>query len=280
MSQTLTTTSAPVSEFLSRLRVPHMTSKETRRIVDEFDDRFESFPLFCEGESKIVREITQELVIVRLKPTLFSYKANRAGVVAGTDSLRLQISRILWNCLAEAGVYIPIKGVGTRSYISEKVTPVPIEVIVKANQVGTPKHIYTRMGETPTRFGGYIRPGDLHTPYVRFDWRNPLPEKDECMPPGLADQYIDVQEAEKTALKSFQALQNLLKPKGLQMQDICFFVTQDGKGVYGEVSPDCMRVKYEGDDLDKDVFRQGKSDAEVVAKYSRFLELIQPKTGA
>jgi hypothetical protein len=111
MSQTLTTTSAPVSESLSRLRVAHMTSKETRRIVDEFDDRCESFPLFCEGESKIVREITQELVIVRLKPTLFSYKANRAGVVAGTDSLRLQISRILWNCLAEAGVYIPIKGV-------------------------------------------------------------------------------------------------------------------------------------------------------------------------
>lgn len=273
--------SQTVSEIFSPSTLPvsmselSLLSEETSRYVDELDARFESFPLFCEGESKIVREITPELVIVRMKPTLFSYKANRAGVVAGTDSLRLQISRILWQCLADAGVAIPVKGVGTQSYISEKVTPVPIEVIVKAAQVGTPKHIYTHMGEIPTRYGSYIQPGDLHEPYVRFDWRNPLPGKDECMPIWLADQYIDTQEAEKTALKSFKALQDLMVPKGLHLQDICFFVTQDGKGVYGEVSPDCMRVKYEGDDLDKDVFRQGKSDDVVLSKYGRFLELIR-----
>ncbi|ARV59584.1 hypothetical protein BZZ01_13935 [Nostocales cyanobacterium HT-58-2] len=255
-----------------------LESQATSKYIDELNLQFESFPLFCEGESKVVRELGNNLVLIRMKPTLFSYKANRYAIVEGTEQYRLEISRILWQCLAKAGVTVSIKGVGKHSYVSEKVTPVPVEVVVKACHVGTPKHIYKKMESYQTRFGQYICPGDTHEPYVRFDWRNPLPERDECLPIWIANQYIDIKVAEQTALKSFHVLRQFLSPRKIHLQDICFFITQDGKEIYGEVSPDCMRVKYEGDDLDKDVFRQGKSADEVLNKYRKFLELIQLPT--
>src|SRR5438270_6118873 len=61
---------------------------------------FEELPLLIEGESKIVRQINEELVIIKLKPTLFSYSANRTAVVEGTDELRLRISHVLWTELS------------------------------------------------------------------------------------------------------------------------------------------------------------------------------------
>ena len=114
-----------------------------------------------------------------------------------------------------------------------------------------------------------------HEPYVRFDWRNPLPYKDECMPVWLANQFIDVEKAEKLALESFNVLQRFLNKRGIDMLDICFFISADGQSVFGEISPDCMRAKYAQDDLDKDLWRKGKAPEMILKRWRAFLDLVE-----
>lgn len=243
--------------------------------VKEARAQFDDLPLFIEGESKIVKSIDDNLVIIKLKPTLFSYSANRAAVVEGSEELRLKISRVLWRELMKAGVDVGVQWVGTDFYVAGKVDPCPIEVIVKAAHVGTPKHSYRNMDQYRTRDGDIILPEMRHTPYVRFDWRNPLPHKDECLPLWLADKFIDTKMAEGVALKSFDALQSFLSRRGIEILDICFFITAKGKTVFGEISPDCMRAKFSGDDLDKDLWRKGKDRDTILERWSTFLQMVE-----
>jgi phosphoribosylaminoimidazole-succinocarboxamide synthase len=236
---------------------------------------FEELPLLVEGESKIVRQIDNGLVIIRLKPTLFSFSANRTAVVAGTDELRLRISQVLWTELSRAGIEVAVLCAGPDFYISRKVDAPPIEVVVKSAHVGTPKHLYHDMNRYRTRNGGTIQAEMRHEPYVRFDWRNPLPYKDECMPDWLARQFIDVDKASDLALNSFAVLQRFLNARGIDMLDICFFISSDGKSVFGEISPDCMRAKYAQEDLDKDLWRKGKDTETILRRWRAFLEMVE-----
>jgi len=153
-------------------------------------------------------------------------------------------------------------------------------------------------------------------PLVRFDWRNPVwrddpkteeqrrlanwlfmeeqrtgqmmplemwqmagrtMEKDEVLGDQQANWFIDVAKARETVLKAFHALQNFMRSRGLEIWDICFFVTEDGEMIFGEISPDCMRVRLIDDtaeSFDKDVFRAGGSDDRVAEKWNRFVEKI------
>lgn len=251
--------------------VGNMVSWEAARLI------FDTLPLVVEGQSKIIRTIDSDTVIVRLKPTLFSHTANRAAIVDGTDSLRLRISQHLWSILARADVRTTILYVGSDYYVSRRVTPPPIEVIVKAALVGTPKHIYKNLSATNTRFSGRINPDHRHAPYVRFDWRNPLPHRDECMPLWLADQFIDTAAAEATALKAFSTLVNFLSGCEIELLDICFFITASGEEIFGEVSPDCMRVKHSDRDLDKDLWRTGQAPDTVRKRWEELLMRISTR---
>lgn len=243
--------------------------------VKEARARFNDLPLLIEGESKIVRSIDDELVIIKLKPTLFSYSANRTAVVDGSDELRLKISAILWKELMKAGVDVGVLWVGPDFYVAGKVAPCPIEVVVKAAHVGTPKHSYRNMELYRMRGGGIVSPEMKHEPYVRFDWRNPLPYKDECLPLWLADKFIDTKTAEEVALKAFAALQSFFAKRGIDILDICFFITTDGRSIFGEISPDCMRVKASGDDLDKDLWRKGKDRDTILERWTALLRLVE-----
>ena len=53
----------------------------------------------------------------------------------------------------------------------------PVEVIVKAALVGTPAHIDHGFVGTMDRHGRPFEKGEPHDPYVRFDYRNPLPDE-------------------------------------------------------------------------------------------------------
>lgn len=238
-------------------------------------ETFDFLPTLVEGESKIVKSMSNDLVIIKLKPTLFSHSANRAAVVEGSDSLRLKISCILWRQLLAAGIDVSVLAVGPDYYVSRKVNAPPIEVVVKAAHVGTPKHLYHTMDAYTTRYGQKIMAETRHAPYVRFDWRNPLPHKDECMPLWLADQFIDTRSAELVALKSFTVLARFLESRGIHLLDICFFISCDGTSVFGEISPDCMRAKYADDDLDKDLWRRGKDRETILNRWGKFLRLVE-----
>lgn len=242
---------------------------------DHWRSMFDDLPLLIEGESKVIRVIDDQTVIVRLKPTLFSYSANRAATVEGTDWLRLRISERLWRALEIEGVPSTIVHVGEDYYISRRVAAPPIEVIVKAAYVGTPKHIYLGLETFPTRHGGYLRPDQRHEPYVRFDWRNPLPHRDECMPDWLADRFIDTDAARHLALRAFKALARVLASCEIELLDICFFITAEGDAMFGEVSPDCMRAKHTSNDLDKDLWRKGKDPEIILRQWRAFLDRLK-----
>lgn len=68
---------------------------------DHWRSMFDDLPLLVEGESKVIRVIDDQTVIVRLKPTLFSYSANRAATI-GASARRSACSRPerrkLWRC--------------------------------------------------------------------------------------------------------------------------------------------------------------------------------------
>lgn len=260
------------------IRMQH--EAEPARVFHAARREFSNLELLHEGESKIVRKIDECNCITMLKPTLFSFTAQRSNIVSGTDILRLESSRILWRELMKAGVSIPIIYVGDDFYVSRIVDAPPIEVIVKAAHVGTPKHLYSGIENTRTRQGEVFSSCQAHPPYVRFDWRNPLPLKDECMPSPLANYFINTEEAEMTAQKAFATLQGFLKKRRITLLDICFFIDSTGKHVFGEISPDCMRAKFQDSDLDKDLWRKGRSDREILDKWELFVNLISNPTHA
>lgn len=271
-----------------------MTSEGQSYIDTLTDEDFERLPLVCEGESKIVRDASvplgRKLAVIKFKPTIYSFTANRAGVVPGSDVLRLQASKVFLDVLRKADIPHAYHAVNDRFVLADLIDrPPPIEVVVKAFHSGTSKHRYHGMAGTPIRAnhpfyagrtfeadGGY--PGTI----VRFDWRNPMRDTsgkwlaDEVLGDAQADWFIDVQEARKTALRVYMALSDFLASKDIVLYDLCLFITEDGKKVFGEISQDCGRFRhFDLGSLDKDAWRAGGSSEHVLEKWSLLLKLIR-----
>jgi phosphoribosylaminoimidazole-succinocarboxamide synthase len=270
-------------------------------------DDFDHLPLVAEGQSKIVRYLGKGRVAIRLKPMVYSYSANRCEVVPGSDMLRLKASRILVDRLQRHGIdhafeehHIKRQVIISKLLLepdpkgwhyfpqdveaSSLAVLAPIEVIVKAFHVGTPKHRYSGMNQHPTRSGFRVQ---SEQPYpetvVRFDWRNPLCDErgnrlaDETLPDQMAAWWIDTEQARPTALLAFQVLHAFLAERRLELLDICFFFDALGRMVCSEISPDCLRVRCmdTSGSLDKDVWRAGGSSSQLLEKWSQLVERIQ-----
>lgn len=208
---------------------------------------FDKLPLFFEGDSRILKSLPDpNKLIGKLKPTVFSIEMNGPVVVPGIDLVRTNLNALLCDLLHENGIKTSTLATENGLIIMEKHIVPPIEVVVKGALVGSPKHIYQGIDKTPTRFNNILL--GMHEPYVRFDWRNPLPLEDMCMPSGLADYFIDTKQAESTALKAFGILRNFLRTRELELIDICFFMNEEGNVICAEVSTDNSRMKYIGKD--------------------------------
>lgn len=254
------------------------------------EKEFNSLPLVTEGESKIIRDAGDGLAVIKLKPTIYSFTSNRAGVIPGSELLRLRAVACFTKLLNEERIpntYIDVSDKFILSYLVE--SPPPIEVIVKAFHTGTPKHQYYGMSGSRVRKGSLYHgtsiedEGAYPTPIVRFDWRNPLTHpttgislSDEALCDDQAELFIDVRKAKRTALQAFQVLSEFLMDRDIVLYDICFFITEDGKTLFGEISQDCGRFRhFDKDSLDKDVWRHGGSSSLVMNKWKRLLELIE-----
>lgn len=255
-----------------------MTIKEFRRL-----------PLFVEGESKEIRLLAKDIGIIFFKPTIYSFTANRTGIVEGSNTIRVKVSEVLCELLKSYGVRHSYICYADEFVVTRVVRNPNIEVIVKANHTGTSKHRYFGMDRSAVRdshpyFGGMkIKTMESYPhPIVRFDWRNPFrnPDNgsslaDEILCDEQADWYIDVAEAKKTARKTFAILQDFLNTKDIMIYDLCLFISEDGKTVYGEISPDCGRFRhYNLGSLDKDVWRAGGSSSDVLKKWELLYRMI------
>lgn len=263
---------------------------------DDANYNFTDLPLFTKGESKEIRVVDSEHLIVKLIPSLYSYRKNKYSFVSDTEKLRLEAYKLLNEILQRAGIITSTIHFGSNYYISKRMlidgkdyVP-PIEVIVKGRHVGTPKHTLYNIGKYLTKYGGYIFPDRAHAPYVRFDYTNPLRDdkgerlRDECIPHGLAEHYINTSKAETTALKAYEVLFEFLSERGLRLDDICFKIDSTGEIIFGEVSPDCLRAVFveknadffssKGNDVSKDTFRGEATDQTVIDSYRHFLNLL------
>lgn len=251
---------------------------------------FRKLPLYVEGESKEIRNIPDTpYAIIYFKPTIYSFTSNRCGIIEGSNIPRVHVSQVLCEELKKNGIDHSYIDYGNEFVLTRIVNAPNIEVVVKANHTGTSKHRYFNMGNSVVReshpyyAGMEIKDMEPYPePIVRFDWRNPFmhPETkvqlaDEVMCDAQADLFIDVKEAKKTAMKVFNVLSDFLQTKNIVIYDLCLFISEDGKTVFGEISPDCGRYRhYDLGSLDKDVWRAGGSSKDVLDKWNLLYELI------
>jgi phosphoribosylaminoimidazole-succinocarboxamide synthase len=256
---------------------------------------FKDFPLVVKGNSKEIRRSGDGECWIKFLPTIYSYTANRAGVVEGSDELRLRTADIFSKVLEEAGIHHAYKGRTENGlYMKSELIEDPpnIETIIKAYQVGTPKHRYKGMDGTTVRESHDLYPeepiengGALPKKCVRWDWRNPTEDEDgerlcdEPLCQDRADFYIDTETGKETALQTWGVLHDFLRTVDILLYDICLFITEDGDTVYGEISQDCgrfRRIDEDGlDSLDKDVWRAGGSSDLVLEKWGMLADFVE-----
>lgn len=222
---------------------------------------FEKLTPIIKGESKDVRELDEHHVAIRFLPTVYSYTHNRCGVIEGTAELRVRATEILVEHVRNAGVDHAYYSFHGDIVVAKRVEVPPVEVIVKGRHIGTPLHRYYGMDQHVTRRGyRIIDRGPYPLPLVRFDWRNPIRHPDtgerlpdEVMADTLANEYLDVPRARTTALRVWTVLTI----------------------VFGELSPDCGRFRYEGRALDKDVWRKGGTPEAVLERWQELVKRLE-----
>lgn len=260
------------------------------------EKQFNELSLVAEGNSKVVRNFNKQFNLIKYKPTIYSHKKQRAGIIEGTDIQRRQMTKdILYlleaECIDHAYWYV-----GKNYVLCEKLdlkTQIPpIEVIVKRCYVGTDKYKYYNLDQKVSRRGKAVVESEYKIypqPIVRFDYRNPnhivqeltselLPKGDEVICDDLADLFIDVKEAKNLALKTFKVLNQHFQAMEIFLEDICFMITTDGTKHWSEISQDCGRYKKVNieklEDLDKDVWRAGGSSELVHEKWHQMTTLV------
>lgn len=263
---------------------------------------FDNLPILVEGESKIVKSLNEKIVLERFKPTVYSYSINRYGTVDETEELRARFTADVFRQMhrentkkgnrdLQNAFLASIETSNGTLIAQRKLTPGNLEVRVKRYHIGSPVHRYKFSEQHPT-----VREGNkplekwdrFDRPIVCFDWRHPLVDNngvrlaDEPISDDYASIWIeDIHSAKQLSSNTFLFLEKLFYDAGLTLIDICFFVDQSGQYIFGEISPDCMRVR-EGisehpsltESLDKDLWRNGEKETLLAQRYNRLHNLI------
>ena len=261
---------------------------------------FDALPDMIEGESKIIKKLTDKIVIEKFKPTVYSYTNNRYGIADGTDNVRLKFSAELYRQLAHytdtidnipvSSFVAEVKNEQGHFMIQQKVNSCNLEIRIKRYHIGSPLHRYKYTEEYSTVIGDkkpLVKWSRFEFPVVCFDWRNPLKdhEGNRLADEPISDDYAmiwmnNVPYAKEMARNLFLWIEDLFFQKGIVLIDMCIFVDESGKLIYGEVSPDCMRIRWDSADLEnskplcKDNWRKGNSSDELLAQYNNLYDII------
>jgi phosphoribosylaminoimidazole-succinocarboxamide synthase len=259
----------------------------------QFD--FETLPLLVRGDSKEIRLLTPRIALAKMLPTVYSYTYNRYGVAVGTDKVRAHFSAEMFRQMAAypgtthlSTAFLGLVDSSVGPLLAEEVVEsCNIEIRVKRYHIGSPIHRYQFSEKYSTAFGGkpLQRWDRFEHPVVCFDWRHPLQDEhgtrlaDEPLPDDYAALWIDdLVAAKRLARSAFEWIEKRFLQVNLQLIDICFFIDRTGKVLYGEISPDCMRVRsqasIEAEAFDKDIWRSGGTPEEVVERYLRLYNIV------
>jgi phosphoribosylaminoimidazole-succinocarboxamide synthase len=254
---------------------------------------FETLPLLCEGESKVLRLWTDRVVVQRFKPTVYSFTINRYGMAEGTDRIRIRFTSELFRRLsqehwARSAFLAEVESDGEPFLVQRRIEPCNLEVRVKRYHIGSPVHRYRYTEQHPTAGGApLLRWTRFEKPIVCFDWRHPLRDDagnalaDEPLSDDYASVWMeDVSSAKSVASSTFVWLESLFREAGVLLVDMCLFIDVTGTTIYGEISPDCMRVRLglgppeDGQPLDKDLWRAGRNASVLRDHYDLLTERI------
>jgi phosphoribosylaminoimidazole-succinocarboxamide synthase len=256
---------------------------------------FDALPRLVQGDSKDIRLLTPALSLARLIPSVYSFTENRYGQVPGTELIRARFSADLFRTLDcrpgarhVATAFLGLVETAAGPLLAERVVePSNIEIRVKRYHIGSPLHRYRYTERHPTARGGapLRRWSRFDTPLVCFDWRHPMTDEhgnrlaDEPISDDYAGVWLDhPSRAKQLARDAFGWIEDLFARSGLLLIDICFFIDQSGTVLFGEISPDCMRVRSraadDADALDKDQWRSGGEPHEVLARYGSLYKQI------
>lgn len=156
------------SKFYSLPKMSEMTN-----------EKFNKFSFVVEGCSKEVRSYDDRFDLIRYKPTIYSHKWQRDGIIEGSATERQMTTRNLLYIMASKGIKHTYVYVGDEFILADRVRfpdPPPVEVCVKKFHVGTHKHIYYDMDTLIDRTTGKLICGsdkEYNGMMVRFDYRNP-----------------------------------------------------------------------------------------------------------
>ncbi|MDB5072256.1 MAG: phosphoribosylaminoimidazolesuccinocarboxamide synthase [Candidatus Eremiobacteraeota bacterium] len=262
---------------------------------------FERLPFVTEGESKVIRRYAPGILAIKLKPTVYSFTHNRYGEVPGTDVVRAYFAAETFGGMERAArdgtldirtAFLGLEETEDGPLLLQRdVEPCNLEVRVKRYHVGSPLHRYryterhrSTLGSGPVR--AWTR---FSEPVVCFDWRHPLCDDSGSMlaDEPISDDYaalwmLDPARAKKVARSAFAWLEALFAEHDVTLVDICFFIDRTGTTLYGEISPDCMRVRHGSGDPersepgDKDSWRRGDAPDLVYERYRNLYQQIFP----
>jgi phosphoribosylaminoimidazole-succinocarboxamide synthase len=298
--KTKTDDSIPVyfKDFIGKSNV--LLFELVEHVIQQLPFQLEALPLLVEGESKIIKLLNSKMVVEQFKPTVYSFTHNRYGEVEGTAELRVLFSSELFRSmnrynheqvkhLKNAFLAVVYTADGPLM-VQEKVETCNLEVRVKRYHIGSPVHRYkytekyntVQLNEAPlkkwTRFD---------VPLVCFDWRLPLTDElgNRLADEPISDDYAgvwmnDIVEAKNLARETFSWMERVFRDSGLLLVDICFFIDKTGRVLYGEISPDCMRVRDglgepdESGSFDKDLWRQGEKEQLLAKRYHKLFHIL------
>ncbi|SCF06495.1 phosphoribosylaminoimidazole-succinocarboxamide synthase [Micromonospora haikouensis] len=234
------------------------------KAVQQPDLAIKSRPPDVEGRSKRLWLLGDGTCVVELIPSLRSFTHDRDEMFQETGRQRLDFYELAAGRLARVGVRTAYRGrLDAITYVADYVPAPPFEVIVK--NVAT--------GSTTRKYPGLFAEGHRFVPpVVKYDFRID-PEDQPIAEDYLRACGVPVDRFHDVALRCNEVLRDWLSP--LDLWDFCLVVASAADGsavIISEVSPDCMRLRDEaGRALDKDLFRQGATEEELVTRWEVLL---------
>lgn len=213
--------------------------------------------LLYEGKAKRIFALKgqDELLFQEFKDQLTAFNAQKVEQLSGKGNLNCHITTLIFKYLQSKGVATHfVESVGETSFITKKLTMIPLEVVVRNVLAGSTANKFNIEEGTP-----------LEKPLVEFYYKNdalgdPFMSDDQALMLKVATEQ-EIMEIKKQALQINTELIELFKTCGIRLVDFKIEIgkTKQGQIILGdEISPDSCRLwdLNTNEKMDKDRFRR------------------------